>query len=124
MDYEDFEGATVLPDADEAANHTTDDDIVEIGVCPSAVQTSSPAGVNDDEITNTQETTDKGIKGKKSSGPRHGTVSYNPVILAASRVSKSASDHISCPSGSEDHTGSVAHGGEYLDSPWMLYLEC
>ena len=69
MDYEDSKEAAVLPDADEAADHTTDDDIVEIGDCPSAVQTCSPIGIDDGEITNTQETTDVGINGKKSSWP-------------------------------------------------------
>ena len=56
----------MLPDAEEA---TADDDIVVLGVRSSAIQTSSPTGINDDEITNTQETTDEGIEGKKSSGP-------------------------------------------------------
>ena len=61
-----------------------------IGACPSAIQTSSSTGA-DDEITNTQETTDEGVKGKKSSGPRDSTVLHDLVILAAGRASKSAS---------------------------------
>ena len=56
LDYGDSEEA-----ADEAANQTADDDIVEIGGHPSAIQTSSPGGTDDDEVTNTQETTDEGI---------------------------------------------------------------
>ena len=69
MDYGDSEEVVVLPDTYNGANQTTDVDIVEIGDCPSAIQTSSPAGIDDDEITNTKETTDEGIKGKKSAGP-------------------------------------------------------
>ena len=68
MDYGDSEEVVLLPDTDEVADQTTDDDVVQIGDCPSAIQTSIPAGVNDDEITNTQETTDEGIEGKKSVG--------------------------------------------------------
>ena len=70
LDYEDCDEAVVLPDEDEAANQTADDDIVEIGGCPSAIETSNPVGINDDDdVTNTQETTDEGIKGKKSAEP-------------------------------------------------------
>ena len=90
MDYGDSE-EVVIPDADD---QTADVD-VKIGDHPSAVQTSSPAGIDYDEITNTRETTDEGIKGKKSAGPRDGTVSHDPQVLASGRVSKSASDHIS-----------------------------
>ena len=54
LNYEDSEEVAVVPDADETADHTADDDIVEIGDCPSAIQTSSPIGIDDDEITNTQ----------------------------------------------------------------------
>ena len=54
----------VLPDAEEA---TADDDIVVIDTCSPAIRTSSPAGLDDDDITNTQETIDEGVKGKKSS---------------------------------------------------------
>ena len=89
LDYEDLR---VLPDAEEA---TADDDIVVLDACSLAIWTSSPAGINDDDITNTQETLDEGIKGKKSSGPQDGTVSHNPVTLATNMVPKSASDHIS-----------------------------
>ena len=62
LDYEDLK---VLPDAEEA---TADDDIVVLGAHSSAIQTSSPAGIDDDEITNTQETIDEGLEGKKPSG--------------------------------------------------------
>ena len=58
LDYGDSKEAVVLPDEDEAADQTADDDIVEIGDCRSAFQTSSPVGIDDDEITNTQEITD------------------------------------------------------------------
>ena len=75
-------------------------------------------------------------------------MSHDPQVLTAGRVSQSASDHISVQvvqriiqvylltfSGLIDteglysmffqmtitcKDGSVAHGGEYLDSPWML----
>ena len=63
LDYEDL---GVLPDAEEA---TADDDVVVLDAHSSAIQTSSPAGIDDDEITNTQKTIDEGIKGKKSSRP-------------------------------------------------------
>ena len=59
----------MLPDEDEAANRTADDDVVEIDGHPSAAQTSNPDGLDDDEVTNTQETTDEGINGKKPAGP-------------------------------------------------------
>ena len=63
LDYEDLR---VLPDAEEA---TADDDIVVIDTHSPAIWTSSPTGLNDEEITNTQETIDEGIEGKKSSRP-------------------------------------------------------
>ena len=72
LDYEDLR---VLPDAEEVA---VDDDIIVVGTRSPAVQTSSPAGLDDDDATNTQETIDDGAEGKKSSGPWDGTVSHNP----------------------------------------------
>ena len=63
LDYEDI---GVLPDAEEA---TADDDVVVLDAHSSAIWTPSPTGIDDDNITNTQETLDEGIKGKKSSGP-------------------------------------------------------
>ena len=63
LDYKDL---GVLPDAEEAA---ADDNIVVIDTRSLAIQTFSPASIDDDDIPNTQETIDEGVKGKKSSRP-------------------------------------------------------
>ena len=87
LDYEDL---GVLPDAEETA---MDDDIIMVDTCPPAVKPSSPVCLDKDDATNTQETIDEGVKGKKSSGPWDGTVSGH------------------CHSHSRHHSSSSSHWG-------------
>ena len=66
LDYEDDDKASVLPD--EEVNQTADDG-VEVGDHPQATQTLNPGEIDDEKATNTQETTDEGVNGKKPAGP-------------------------------------------------------
>ena len=148
LDYEDDKKAVVLPDEDEEANQTADDDIVKVGEHVQVAQAPVSGDINDEEVTNTQETTDEGINDKKPTGPQDGTVSHDPEVLAAGRIAKSTLDHLSVQVvqrimrvhlltfseliGIEGlssmffqltvtcRDGSVAHGDEFLDNQWML----
>ena len=63
------------------------------GVQPT--QTSNPGEAIGEDTADTQEDKDDGNDDKKPTGPRDGSVSHDPAVLAAGRISKSASDHVS-----------------------------
>ena len=86
--------AVVLPHEDEEANQTAGDDIVEVDDCPRVTPTLNLDDITDEEVTNTQETTDEGIDGKKPAGSQDGTVSHDAEVLATGRIAKSTLDHL------------------------------
>ena len=58
-------------------------------------QTLNPGEAISDDKAETQEDKDSDDGDKKPTGPRDGSVSHDPAILAVGRISKSASDHVS-----------------------------
>ena len=60
-----------------------------------ATQTSNPGKAIGDDTAKTQEDKDGDNDDKKPTGLRDGSVLHDPAVLAAGRVSKSASDHVS-----------------------------
>ena len=60
-----------------------------------ATQTSNPGEAISDDTAETQEDKDGDDDDKKPTGPRDGSVSHDPAALAAGRISKSTSDHVS-----------------------------
>ena len=95
LDYEDDDKASVLPNEEDEEVDQTAYDSVGVGDGPQATQTLNPGDIDDEEATNTQETTDESIDGKKPAGPRDGTVLHDPEVLAAGRIAKSSLDHLS-----------------------------
>ena len=111
-------------------------------------QTSNPGEAISDDTAETQEDKDGDDGGKKPAGPRDGSVLHDPVVLAAGRISKSASDHVSVRVvqwivrvhlltfsdliGQNELLkifftttvtcldGSIAQGGEFLSCEWMV----
>ena len=96
LDYGDDERVSVLSDEDEP---TAKGDVVTPVIVytsgAQATQTSNPGRAISDDITETQEDKDGDGDDKKPTGPRDGSVAHDPVVLAAGRISKSASDHVS-----------------------------
>ena len=60
-----------------------------------ATQTLNPGGAIGDDTAETQEDKDDDDDDKKPICPRDGSVLHDPAVLAAGRISKSASDHVS-----------------------------
>ena len=60
-----------------------------------ATWTSNPCEAISDDTAETQEDKDGDDDNKKPTGPRDGSVLHDPAVLAAGRISKSASDHVS-----------------------------
>ena len=58
-------------------------------------QTSNPGEAIGDDTAEIQEDKDGANDDKTPTGPRDGSVSHDPVVLAAGRIGKSASDHVS-----------------------------
>ena len=57
-------------------------------------QTSNPGKAIGDDIAETQEDKDGDDDYNKPTGPRDSPISHDPAVLAAGRISKSASDHV------------------------------
>ena len=96
LDYGDNERVSIL--SNEEDEPTAKGDIVtpvttEYGGAQ-ATWTSNPGGAIGDDTAETQEDKD-GDDDKKPTGPRDGSILHDPVVLAAGRISKSASDHVS-----------------------------
>ena len=105
LDYGDVERVSVLSDervsvlSDEEDEQTAKSNIVTPvtteGDDAQATQTSNPGKAIGDDTAETQEDKDSDDDDKKPTGPRNGSILHDPVVLAAGRISKSASDHVS-----------------------------
>ena len=100
LDYGDDERVSVLSnEEDEEEKQTAKGDIVTPvtteGNDAQATQTSNPGKAISDDTAETQEDKDGDDDDKKPTGPRDGSVSHDSAVLAAGRISKSASDHVS-----------------------------
>ena len=100
LDYGDDERVSVLSDEeDEEDKQTAKGDVVTPvtteGDDAQATQTSNPGEAIGDDTAETQEDKDGYNDDKKPTGPRDGSILHDPVVLAAGRISKSASDHVS-----------------------------
>ena len=60
-----------------------------------ATHNLNPGEAISDDTTETQEDKDGDDDDKKPTDPRDGSISHGPAVLAAGRISKSASDHVS-----------------------------
>ena len=143
---------SVLSDEEDEDEPTAKGDVVipvttEYGGAR-ATQTSNPGGAIGDDTAETQEDKDGDDDDKKATGPRDGSVLHDPAVLAAGRISKSASDHVSIrvvqrivrvhlltfsdligqnelskiffPTIVTCLDGSIAQGGKFLSCKWML----
>ena len=99
LDYGDDERASVLPDEEDEG----DEQDAEGGMVTSATaesdgvqltHTSNPGKAISEDTADTPEDKDDGSDDKKHTSPREGSVSHDPVVLAAGRINKSASDHV------------------------------
>ena len=100
LDYGDNKRVSVLPnEEDEEDEQTAKGEVVTPvtteGNDAQAMQTSNPGEAIGDNKAETQEDKDSDDDDKKPTGPRDGSVSHDPVVLAAGRISKCASDHVS-----------------------------
>ena len=100
QDYGDDERVSVLSDEeDEEGGQTAKGNIVTPvtteGNDAQATQMSNPGEAIGDDTAETQEDKDVDDDDKKPTGPRDGSISHDPAVLAAGRISKSASDHVS-----------------------------
>ena len=100
LDYGDNKRVSVLSDEeDEEDEQTAKGDVVTPvtteGDDAQATQTLNPGEAISDNTAETQEDKDSDNDDKKPTGPRDGSVSHDPAVLAAGRISKSASDHVS-----------------------------
>ena len=97
LDYSDNERVSVL--SNEEDEQTAKDDVftpvTTEGDDAQATQTLNPGKAISDDTAETQEDKDGDDDNKKPTGPRDGPVSHDPAVLAAGRISKSASDHVS-----------------------------
>ena len=96
-DYGGDERVSVLSDEeDEEGEQTAKGNIVTPtkGNDAQATQTSNPVEDISDDPAETQEDKDGDDDDKKPTGPRDGSISHDPAVLAAGRISKSASDHV------------------------------
>ena len=85
--------------SDEEDEQTAKGDVVtpvtSEGNDAQATQTSNPGEAIGDDTAETQEDKDGDDDGKKPTGPRDGSILHDTAVLAAGRISKSASDHVS-----------------------------
>ena len=98
--YGDDERVSVLSnEEDEEGEQTAKGNAVTLvtteGNDAQATQTSNPGEAIGDDTAETQEDKDSDDDDKKPTGPKDGSVSHDPAVLAAGRISKSASDHVS-----------------------------
>ena len=92
-DYGDDERVLVL--SDEEDEQTAKGDVVTLVTTAQATQTSNQGKAISDDTAETQEDKDGDDDDKKPTGPRDGSILHDPAVLAAGRISKSASDHVS-----------------------------
>ena len=100
LDYGDDERVSVLSDEEDGEDEqTAKGDIVTPVTTESgdaqATQTSNPGKAIGDDTAETQEDKDDDDDDKKPTGPRDGSILHDSAVLAAGRISKSASDHVS-----------------------------
>ena len=100
LDYGDDERVSVLSnEEDEEDKQTAKGDVVTPvtteGDDTQATQTLNPGKAISDDTAETQEDKDGDDDDKKPTGPRDGSILHDPAVLAAGRISKSASDHVS-----------------------------
>ena len=100
LDYGDNERVSVLSnEEDEEDKQTAKGDVVTPvtteGDDAQATQTSNPGKAISDDTAETQEDKDHDDDDKKPADPRNGSISHDSAVLAAGRISKSASDHVS-----------------------------
>ena len=99
-DYGGDERVSVLSDEeDEEGEQTAQSNVVTTvtteGDNAQATQTSNPGEAISDDTAETQEDKAGDNDDKKPTGPRDGSISHDPAVLAAGRISKRASDHVS-----------------------------
>ena len=100
LDYGDDERVSVLSNKeDEEDKQTAKGDVITPvtteGDDAQATQNSNPGEAICDDTAETQEDKDGDDDDKKPTGPKDGSVLHDPVVLAAGRISKSASHHVS-----------------------------
>ena len=95
LDYGDDERVSVF--SDEEDEQTAKGDVVTRVTTEGddAQATQIPGETISDDTAETQEDKDGDDDDKKPTGPRDGSILHDPVVLAAGRISKSASDHVS-----------------------------
>ena len=99
LDYGDDERVSVLSNEEDGEDEqTAKGDVVTPvtteGGDAQATQTSNPGKAIGD-TAETQEDKDDDDDDKKPTGPRDGSILHDSAVLAAGRISKSASDHVS-----------------------------
>ena len=96
-DYGGDERVSVLSDeeGEQTAKGTIVTPVTTEGDDAPATQTLNPGEAIGDDTAETQEDKDGDNDDKKPTCPRDSSVSHDPAVLAAGRISKSASDHMS-----------------------------
>ena len=96
LDYGDDERVSVLPDeeGEQTAKGNVVTPVTTEGDNAQATQTLNPGEAIDDDTAETQEDKDGDDDDKKPTGPRDHSILHDPAVLAAGRISKSASDHM------------------------------
>ena len=97
QDYGDDERVSVPSDEEDeqTAKGNIVIPVITEGNDAQAPWTSNPCEAISDDTAETQEDKDSDDDDKKPTGPRDGSILHDPAILAAGRISKSASDHVS-----------------------------
>ena len=97
LDYGGGERVSVLSDeeGEQTAKGTIVTPVRTEGNNAQATQTSNPGKAIGDDTAETQEDKDSDNDDKKPTGPRDGSILHDPAVLAAGRISKSTSDHMS-----------------------------
>ena len=96
----DDEQASILPDEeDEDAEQTAEGGMASLatseGDGTQALQISNSDEVIDEGTANTQGGIDNDNDDKTPTGPRDSSVSHDPAVLAARRITESTADHVS-----------------------------
>ena len=97
QDYDDDKRVSVLSDEEDGqtAKGIVVTPVTTEGNNGQATWTSNPCEAIGDDTAETQEDKDSDDDDKKPTGPRDGSILHDPVVLAAGKISKSASDHVS-----------------------------
>ena len=90
QDYGDNERVSVLSDEEDeqTAKGNVVTPVTAKGDNAQATQTSNPGEAIGDDTAETQEDKDSDDDDKRLTGPRDGSISHDPVVLAAGRIAK------------------------------------